>query len=328
MILTIAYTGMRWSEAIGLGPESVGSDAIQINWKLYELDGRFYKGRPKDGSIRPADLPPFLAQLIAAHLASTPDLGCACRGTEEPWCPGAEYVFLGPGHGHFRRSNYSERFLRPAADAWYPARTGKHRPHPAVPVLVKDCETFPGQPVPPWPAAAPGQEFTPPIGRGFPRYVSDQHTGRCSACGRAWPRRLDGKLTSHMDGKVRCSGSGQEPAPDVTLASWLPVLRGLTPHGLRHGHQTWMDEDGIPEVLKTDRMGHEMPGMHGVYGHVSATMRATLKAALQERWESSLRERERFSPHSIVPALNALLAAQRHDFDQDSAPKIRPGSPV
>ena len=34
-----------------------------------------------------------------------------------------------------------------------------------------------------------------------------------------------------------------------------------------------MDEDGIPEVLKTERMGHEMPGMHGVYGRVSPAMR-------------------------------------------------------
>ncbi len=58
------------------------------------------------------------------------------------------------------------------------------------------------------------------------------------------------------------------------MASWLPVLRGLTPHGPRHGPQTWMDEDGIPEMLKTERMGHEMPGMHGVYGHVSPGMRA------------------------------------------------------
>ena len=26
------------------------------------------------------------------------------------------------------------------------------------------------------------------------------------------------------------------------------------------------------EVLKTERMGHEMPGMHGVYGYVSPAM--------------------------------------------------------
>ncbi len=87
------------------------------------------------------------------------------------------------------------------------------------------------------------------------------------------------------------------------------MLHGLTPHGLRHGHQTWMDEDGIPEVLKTERMGHEMPGMHGVYGHVSPAMRADIKAALQERWERSLRERARIGSRSMVPALDALLAS-------------------
>ena len=67
-------------------------------------------------------------------------------------------------------------------------------------------------------------------------------------------------------------------------------------------------EDGIPEVLKTERMGHEMPGMHGVYGHVSPAMRADLKAALQARWEGSLRARARLGPRSIVPTLDALLA--------------------
>jgi hypothetical protein len=79
----------------------------------------------------------------------------------------------------------------------------------------------------------------------------------------------------------------------------------MTPHGL----QTWMDEDGIPEVLKTERMGHEMPGMHGVYGHVSPAVRANLKAALQARWERSLRERAQLCPRSMVSTLDALLAA-------------------
>jgi integrase len=36
-----------------------------------------------------------------------------------------------------------------------------------------------------------------------------------------------------------------------------------TPHGLRHGLQTWMDEDVIREVLKAERMGHEMPVISG-----------------------------------------------------------------
>ena len=311
MILTVAYTGARWSEIVGLPPECVHRDKIDIDWKLYELNGKFYKGPPKDGSMRPADLPPFLSELLSGQLASTGSFRCNCRSREEPWCPGADYVFLGPGRGHFRRSNYSERFFRPAADGWYPARKGSS-PRPAAPVLVTDCELFPGRPVPPWPAAIPGEAFTPPAGRGLVRLVSDQRTGRCPVCRRAWLRRQDGTLIAHADrGSGRCPGSWQQPAEDVALASWLPVLRGLTPHGLRHSLQTWMDEDGIPQVLKTERMGHEMPGMHGVYGHVSPAMRADLKAALQDRWEISLRERAQLGQRSIVPVLDRLLAASQ-----------------
>jgi integrase len=121
MLVTVAYSGMRWSEVIGLVPGCVHDDRIDISWKLYELNGRFYRGRPKDGSIRPADLPPFLAEMLARQLGARTARKCTCRNAEKPWCPGDRYVFLGPGQGHFRRSNYSERFCRPAADGSYPA---------------------------------------------------------------------------------------------------------------------------------------------------------------------------------------------------------------
>lgn len=57
-----------------------------------------------------------------------------------------------------------------------------------------------------------------------------------------------------------------------------------------------MDEDRIADVLKSERMGHEVPGMREVYSHVSTAMRAELTAALQERWTTSLRERSRWRP--------------------------------
>ena len=303
MILTMAYTGVRWSEIIGLRPEYVLPGKIDVSWKLYELNGRFYRGRPKAGSIRPADLPLFLSEMLASHIEPATTRKCTCRNAQPPWCPGKDYVFLGPEHGHFRRSNYSERFLRPAADGWHPA----HGKRPAMPVLADAGSAFPGRPVPPWPAAVPGEEFSPPTGRGVARLVSDSEIGRCPACGRALPRRRDGRVIAHKTRSGRCEGSGLWPAQDVALASWLPVRSGLTAHGLRHGHQTWMDEDGIPDVLKSERMGHEVPGMHGVYGHVSSAMRNQLKAALQARWETSVRERARLAPHSIVGVLDALL---------------------
>ena len=288
------------------------------------ISPRFYGGHPKDGSVRPVDLPPFLTKLLATHLEGTQDTKCTCRNDEKPWCGGEKYVFLGPGNGHFRRSNYSERFFRPAADGWYPARKGSS-PRTGRPVLVTDCGSFPGRPIPPWPAATPGTGYVPPAGRGYIRLTSDEHPGRCSACGRAVPRLAGGKLTAHRTRAGRCLGSGQDPAEDVSAASWLPMLRDLTPHGLRHGLQTWMDEDGIPEVLKTERMGHELPGMHGVYAHVSPAMRADLKAALQERWEGALCDRGYLAAGPAVPILAALLAGQRERDDKihsQSAPKI------
>jgi hypothetical protein len=50
---------------------------------------------------------------------------------------------------------------------------------------------------------------------------------------------------------------------DIPLACWLPIKPGLTVHGLRHGHKTWMAEDGIPEILAEQRLGHEIPGSAG-----------------------------------------------------------------
>jgi hypothetical protein len=193
MIITVAYTGMRWSEVIGLVPECVHSDRVDVSWKLYELNGRFYRGRPKDGSIRPADLPPFLAEMLAHQLSTSTARKCTCRNTEKPWCPGGRYVFLSSGRGHFRRSNYSERFFRPAADGSYPVRGTR----PAIPVLVDTAAPFPGRPVPPWPSAVPGQAFQPSAGPGVARLVSHAATGWCAVCGRAWPRRLDGSVIAN-----------------------------------------------------------------------------------------------------------------------------------
>jgi integrase len=313
MVVTAAYTGMRWSEIVGLAPVAVRDEMLDVQWKLYELGGRFYKGRPKDGSIRLADLPSFLAELLVSHISANTGRRCKCRktggsgpGTGTEWCAGADYVFLSPGGSHFQRSSYGERYFRPAADGWYPGRA--HRP--ARPVLVDANVPHPGMPLPAWPAAAAGETFMPPTGRGVPRLISDPRTGRCRVCRRAFRRRLDGMVIAHKAGGERCSGSEQEPGEDLVVASWLPVGKGLTPHGLRHGHKTWMDEDQIADVLQSERLGHEEPGMRGVYGHVSDAMRAELKEALQERWETSLRERMRLAPRSSVRLLDTLLAGR------------------
>jgi integrase len=300
MMATKAYTGMRWSEILGLPPDCIAPGKIQVNWKLYELNGRFYRGRPKDGSIRPVDSPPFLDDLLGRVTSKR----CQCDGTGE-WCPGGEYTFLSTDGAHFRRSNYSARYFRPAADGWYPATKTKS----AAPVLADVRHGFPGVPVPPWPAAEVDKPFVPPTGRGHARLVNvDDGRARCSVCQRTQLVRVDGSMITHdAVGGGRCAGGGRPPAEDVPLACWTPLVPGLTPHGLRHGHQPMMDDAGVHYVLQSERMGHEVPGMRGVYAHPTEEMRGTLLVALQRRWEQSLDDRARLSPRSPVQVLDELL---------------------
>ena len=47
MIITVAYTGMRWSEVIGLSPDCLHDDHIDVSWKLYELNGASTRVDPR-----------------------------------------------------------------------------------------------------------------------------------------------------------------------------------------------------------------------------------------------------------------------------------------
>ncbi len=73
-----------------------------------------------------------------------------------------------------------------------------------------------------------------------------------------------------------------------------------------------MTEDGIPEILAEQRLGHLVPGMRGLYTHVSHPMREQLKAVLQSRWEASLRARIAIHPRSPLPPLGRLMAQVQH----------------
>ncbi|NRQ34297.1 hypothetical protein HII36_20925 [Nonomuraea sp. NN258] len=179
--------------------------------------------------------------------------------------------------------------MRPAADGAYPARTGKFA-RPALPVLTDAAvygpkptrgrrqalerkQHWPGRPTLwKWPRAVVGEEFVPPVGRGIPDWES-------------WPEK-------------------ERPH----LVTWLPLLPGLTPHGMRHAHQTWMDDGGIKKALKVERMGPEDSTMQGRYGHPTPAMRAKLVELLQALWENAVAERFKIYPYSAIPLLDAELA--------------------
>jgi integrase len=111
---------------------------------------------------------------------------------------------------------------------------------------------------------------------------------------------LDRLLHAHPYDTVFCTDAGRwlwrttfiertwRPACDGHPArGWEPLLPGFRFHDLRHTHRTWMDEDGIAEPLKSQRLGHQLPGIRGIYAHVTEPMHPPLLSALQDRWLGS-----------------------------------------
>lgn len=110
MLITIAYTGMRWGETTGLEREFLQPTMINVEWQLRELNGKFHRLPPKDDSYRsvnweprvPVDLPPFLAALLASQASAVAGRKCLCAKEHEG---SGRYLFTGPDGGHRRRSD-------------------------------------------------------------------------------------------------------------------------------------------------------------------------------------------------------------------------------
>jgi hypothetical protein len=98
----------------------------------------------------------------------------------------------------------------------------------------------------------------------------------------------------------------------------VPLLPGLT----EHGHQVTLDDLNVRYVLQAERMGHEVPGMRGVYTHIAPEWRADLTGGLQRLWEESLDARARICPRSSVSLLDRLLAARAKVARPHLAPRI------
>ncbi|MGI5274661.1 tyrosine-type recombinase/integrase [Nonomuraea sp. CA-218870] len=168
--VTIAYTGMRWGESVGLERQHFHLSKVRIDQQVYERKGSWVKKPPKDNSYRDIHLPPFLADLLSRQLQHSEPGHCSCRGLAG--CGGGRYVFLGEDGAHERRSNFGRRRWRPAADG----RHGDAKDRPGYPVLADLAGVpWPGVVRRSWPAAVPGEEFEPPRRRGFWRYDEERH---------------------------------------------------------------------------------------------------------------------------------------------------------
>lgn len=77
---------------------------------------------------------------------------------------------------------------------------------------------------------------------------------------------------------------------DTARIQTEPIVPGLTFHGLRHSHKTWMIADGIPEIAQARRLGHHLDNrLVEVYSHVAPEAQRQLLRSLERRWKQAVK---------------------------------------
>jgi len=298
-VVTKGMTGIRFGELVGLETEFVRPSAIRIEWQLYELDsGAFVRVPPKDDSYRTIDTPDFLSDLLSAHVAATKPQPCPCHGRT--------YVFNGHRPANGAASAPGPKLVDVARLAGVSTGTASNvlnRPE-AVPggtrLKVEEAAARlgylrgglrPGVLAPHWRRTGLATWIFHPATTGwYPRTAPH-------------PPRPVPILGDTFPG-IPARGRGAASRAD---ACWLPIARGLTPHGLRHSHKTAMQELGISATLQDDRMGHADGSVQARYSHITTAMRQRLMDGVTGHWEAALRTRKAMSPSSPVQALDRLL---------------------
>jgi integrase len=106
LVITAAYTGMRWGELAGLAKTNthLSDGLISVHPQvgaLHEVSGRLYLGPPKSAAaVRDIHLPPFLIDLLQEIIDSHDH----------------DTVFCGARGAWLRRSAMARRVWRPAVD--------------------------------------------------------------------------------------------------------------------------------------------------------------------------------------------------------------------
>jgi integrase len=296
------YTGMRWGEVVGLERQFVRPTSVRVEWQLYELDtGEFERCPPKDDSYRTIDTPEWLSDLVTSHISRTDSAPCSCHGKA--------YVFRGHGPANGAARQIGAKLVDVARRAevspatvsnvlnrpdTVPERT-RLKVEKAVAELgyVRTGQT--GETAAHWRRTGFATWLFHPATTGWYPKKAPQEAHPVPVLADPWPG-------------VPARGRNASGRAD---ACWLPIARGLTPHGLRHSHKTVMEEFGIPPKLMDERLGHEDGSVQARYSHITAKMRKRLMDELTEQWEESLDARLAMHPRSPVRALDLLLRARQ-----------------
>jgi integrase len=100
-----------------------------------------------------------------------------------------------------------------------------------------------------------------------------------------------GALLRRSNFRQRVWDPAANGVPDhLTPARRAPITPGMTFHGLRHSHKTWMKEDGIDGFVQDKRLGHATPSIGDRYSHITPTMTSNLVDRLEARYQQSLHD--------------------------------------
>ncbi|MFE7347483.1 LacI family DNA-binding transcriptional regulator [Streptomyces fimicarius] len=306
----IAYTGMRWGETVGLDRPYVRPSSIQVEEQLYELDdGTLVRCPPKDDSYRTIDVPPFLSVLLADHLRRTSPSACPCHGMRTVFrAAGIRQEFRVPRARIAALADVSPATVsRVRTRPETASQATRDRVHAAMAELGVVEEAGTDQLVPHWGRDEHRHQiFTPAASGLYPAKGSGNPVHPvCVVAGEQWPGTV-----------VRGRWSA-----DQATACWTPVASGLTTHGLRHCHSTWLEDLGVPKVLIDERMGHTDGSVSARYKHVTQGMRERLMAGLTDLWVESLSARAAMAPSSPVVVLDRLLKAHSADLLSQNSPQ-------
>ncbi|AUY50990.1 LacI family DNA-binding transcriptional regulator [Streptomyces sp. CB01881] len=297
-VVTKGYTGMRWGEIVGLETGFIRPAAVRVEWQLYELDsGELHRCPPKDDSYRTIDAPPFLSGLLTGQVGRV--------GTKPCECHGLRYLFSGHGAANGAARRPGAKLVDVARAAGVSTGTVSNvlnRPHAValdtrsrVEKAIADLGFIrfwsSGENAAHWRRNGFATWLFHPAATGWYPKKAPEEARPVPLIAEPWPG-------------IPARGRG---AAGRAEACWLPIQRGLTPHGLRHTHKTMMDEFGTPPKLKDERMGHEDGSVQARYSHITPEMRSKLMDDLTAVWDASLEARRRMSPGSPVKVLDTLL---------------------
>jgi integrase len=107
-VTVLAFSGIRWGEAVALTADSVDPlhRQIHIDTSATEIGGRLVIGDPKTYQIRTIILPGTVSDALAEHMY---------RNAVAP----SENVFTAPLGGMLRSANFGRRVWRPATNRLY-----------------------------------------------------------------------------------------------------------------------------------------------------------------------------------------------------------------